>query len=781
MTIKAGKTEGGDALLYGTANNPQQGSRPIGWNLLEPENVPVLAELDDTGNPIRIVTPDGQVVNNAAASAAGAVAAEAGAVAAKNAAEAARDATVIGAAPTVYATTAAGLAATTTGQYFSVPTSPASSGYLDLYQNSAGSAVYTNTYPSKGSLAASFNNYALDSDGVVAITPAAITSDSSKLAVYDVGSAYCFQDRYGSLPCTADGQTVGLLVPKTEILGAEMCANGGFTNSTGWTVGAGWAIGSGVATATAASGNLQYATSLDATRWYCVQITATVTSGSLKVNLGAAGTTNEFTITASGTYKVYLLVGGAPTGGIYLKPTGFSGTVDNVSIRAASVYTLMAPSDGERGTYKFNAQGVPYIQLLSGKKLETIAQLTLAAPTYMSWALSKDTQVSSQHLVFLGVGTGSIAFTDASTYTINSVSARSGAFAHIGTRTGVVTLGQPLVMDILLTAGVTSSYVNNGERDVYVSPGLQSGSKRRVANTWTGSDSYTGAKLSVNPGTGAVNIYGGVLYFGSVSDRKRRQVNASLMRTCGLHTMLDYEYDIFAVAGQSNAMGKGDAATSTAPTLGSAIEYVDSGYAKPLQDPTQGAVPNQSALSGSAWPAFAKRYYEVTGRRVCIVGSAYSGEGLINGSISGGTWLNGEFLTDALAFKVRNAQRDFKGRLRGVLYLGGENDATLAFTQAQYEAYLVAFRDKLRKKLNDSSLQLLILSIDESVFAYPQYAVMRAAMENAAANNEGIKLVLPYQGWYAAGKTSDGIHWNQEALNASGVIAADNCAALFTQ
>lgn len=62
MTIKAGKTEGGDALLYGTANNPQQGSRPIGWNLLSPENVPVLAELDATGYPLRTVTPDGRVV-----------------------------------------------------------------------------------------------------------------------------------------------------------------------------------------------------------------------------------------------------------------------------------------------------------------------------------------------------------------------------------------------------------------------------------------------------------------------------------------------------------------------------------------------------------------------------------------------------------------------------------------------------------------------------------------------------------------------------------------------
>ena len=59
MTIKAGKTEGGDELLYGTPNNTQQGSRPIGWNLLEPENVPALVKGQ------QIVTPDGKPVSSA--------------------------------------------------------------------------------------------------------------------------------------------------------------------------------------------------------------------------------------------------------------------------------------------------------------------------------------------------------------------------------------------------------------------------------------------------------------------------------------------------------------------------------------------------------------------------------------------------------------------------------------------------------------------------------------------------------------------------------------------
>ena len=69
--------------------------------------------------------------------------------AARTGAEAARDAAQLSAG--VYATTAAGLAATTNGQYFSVP-SGASSEYLILYQNSSGTAVEIKRYPAAAAL-----------------------------------------------------------------------------------------------------------------------------------------------------------------------------------------------------------------------------------------------------------------------------------------------------------------------------------------------------------------------------------------------------------------------------------------------------------------------------------------------------------------------------------------------------------------------------------------------------------------------------------------------------
>lgn len=46
-----GKTEGEQALFAATVGSPQGGVRPIGWNRMEPEAVPVLVDLDAAGKP----------------------------------------------------------------------------------------------------------------------------------------------------------------------------------------------------------------------------------------------------------------------------------------------------------------------------------------------------------------------------------------------------------------------------------------------------------------------------------------------------------------------------------------------------------------------------------------------------------------------------------------------------------------------------------------------------------------------------------------------------------
>lgn len=120
---------------------------------------------------VRFVSVDGDKVAAAAASAADAAVQAGLATTAKVAAEAARDAAQLSAG--VYATTADGLAATTNGKYFSVP-SPESAEYMILYLNSGGTAVEIKRYPSSAMYASGFDysGYAwalIDSAGKIAI------------------------------------------------------------------------------------------------------------------------------------------------------------------------------------------------------------------------------------------------------------------------------------------------------------------------------------------------------------------------------------------------------------------------------------------------------------------------------------------------------------------------------------------------------------------------------------------------------------------------------------
>lgn len=103
---------------------------------------------DDQAAYYSLRGPTGDVTPSALAAQAAAEAASAAADASADAAAASANAAAASiAAGSIYATTSAGLAATTNGQYFSVPSAD-SSEYLILYKNNAGSALEVKRYPS---------------------------------------------------------------------------------------------------------------------------------------------------------------------------------------------------------------------------------------------------------------------------------------------------------------------------------------------------------------------------------------------------------------------------------------------------------------------------------------------------------------------------------------------------------------------------------------------------------------------------------------------------------
>lgn len=123
----------------------------------------------------------------------------------------------------------------------------------------------------------------------------------------------------------------------------EYSTNGTFVGDTGWTKGTGWTIAAGVATATGAiSTALEQPAGITIIQGksYLVKYTVTRSAGSVTPSLGGtAGTARS----ASGTYSEEIIAGSTQT--ISFGTSGFTGTLDNISVRDVGGLTIRNPGD----------------------------------------------------------------------------------------------------------------------------------------------------------------------------------------------------------------------------------------------------------------------------------------------------------------------------------------------------------------------------------------------------------------------------------------------------
>ena len=116
--------------------------------------------------------------------------------------------------------------------------------------------------------------------------------------------------------------------------GSDLCVNGDFGAGTGWTTEAGWAIGAGVLTGTATSANTYRAAGIVSGKTYTVSFEiVSRTAGLVSVTVGNQAVSVWRSIAGVYTYDV---IGGA-SGNIEVKSSGFSGVVDNISVKEAAV------------------------------------------------------------------------------------------------------------------------------------------------------------------------------------------------------------------------------------------------------------------------------------------------------------------------------------------------------------------------------------------------------------------------------------------------------------
>ena len=124
--------------------------------------------------------------------------------------------------------------------------------------------------------------------------------------------------------------------------GSELLTNGTFTGSaSSWTLGAGVAYGTNNLTFTAATSNTSNTTpSLTINKMYLVTYEVTnYTSGTFWANLG--GTASGATNSGNGTFTDYITTS-VGTNILYFSGSGFSGTLDNISVKEVQGYS--APS-----------------------------------------------------------------------------------------------------------------------------------------------------------------------------------------------------------------------------------------------------------------------------------------------------------------------------------------------------------------------------------------------------------------------------------------------------
>lgn len=149
-----------------------------------------------------------------------------------------------------------------------------------------------------------------------------------------------FQDAAGSVPVTAVGQPVGLMLDKSKglLLGSELIADPSFDDPSYWTTNSPTVVATGgnAVFANASSGHaINRAGVTTIGRWYVVQVVVTqINSGALRVSVAiGANATGSPNFTTAGTHN-FLLQAAGPTNTFQITAIGTTNAIiSDVSVR----------------------------------------------------------------------------------------------------------------------------------------------------------------------------------------------------------------------------------------------------------------------------------------------------------------------------------------------------------------------------------------------------------------------------------------------------------------
>ena len=245
------------------------------------------------------------------------------------------------------------------------------------------------------------------------------------------------------------------------------------------------------------------------------------------------------------------------------------------------------------------------------------------------------------------------------------------------------------------------------------------------------------------------------------------------------------ECKLFLVAGQSNAVGVGNADSSVICSQGTCFEYISAGDSlRPLRDPVGYSSPTedfQAAFTGSAWPSFAYNYNLLTGDTVIVVQAAKGATSCAAAADAGaGNWSSSYHLFAQAVTKAKMAETHTGVQLSGIIWLQGESDAVGIFSgkisACQYEDALQDLIGRFRSTFR-CNLPFYIIQTGLFTSNYDQEFYMARQVQRQVADIDPLTFVVDsitdtYRalGWM----NTDQIHYGQKALNTIGATVAKN-------
>ncbi len=285
---------------------------------------------------------------------------------------------------------------------------------------------------------------------------------------------------------------------------------------------------------------------------------------------------------------------------------------------------------------------------------------------------------------------------------------------------------------------------------------------------------------------------------GEVSLLTRRQNEAAIwayddeirVKNMLIRSYVEKPYLLFIVAGQSNAVGTG-------PSPG----YEDASYCglywdwkdqkakslKPLKDPVY------RSFRGSAWPSFARKIFELTGRKVIILNVAWGGAAVTNINPNN-SWYQDSTVTSLRRIDATREWNDLttalktKGiqyELAGMMWIQGEAEcarigAGTLSVQAYTDGTLDAFK-YFRELTSNSTLPIYLAQIGyyKHAMANPEllggYEKVRKAQLDLCKEHEKNLVFMASElpaTYFKAGYMQDAIHYNQRGYNSLGASFA---------